>query len=62
MLVKNDMKCIICSNNEFACIHNGTRDVPHINVMKCKNCGMVQLDSNCYNTESMYTGGGYAEK
>ncbi len=58
MLVDKDMKCLICNSGEFVCIHKGTRDVPHINVMKCQNCGMVQLDCRKYNTEENYTGGG----
>lgn len=53
------MKCLICRNTEFVCIHHGTRDVSDINVMKCKNCGMVQLDTWEYNTDEMYSGGGY---
>lgn len=56
------MKCVICNNDEFSCIHKGTRDIPNINVMKCKNCGMVQLDSNYYNTEEMYAIGGMLKK
>lgn len=62
MLVDKDMKCLICNSGEFVCIHKGTRDVPHINVMKCQNCGMVQLDCRKYNTEENYTGGGYVKE
>lgn len=52
------MKCLICRNTEFVCIHHGTRDVPDINVMKCKKCGMVQLNTQKYNTAELYSGGG----
>lgn len=52
------MKCLICGEENFKCIHRGTRDVLDINVMKCKNCGMVQLDSFEQNTEENYEGGG----
>lgn len=51
------MKCIICGGDSFSCIHKGTRDIPQINVMKCEKCGMVQLDSNEYNTAQNYRGG-----
>lgn len=52
------MKCLICGEDNFECIHKGTRDIPGINVMKCKECGTVQLDSNQYNTAQKYRGGG----
>ena len=52
------MKCLICGKDLFDCIHCGTRDIENINVMKCKACGMVQLDSIEYNTEENYEGGG----
>lgn len=50
------MKCLICEGNNFVCIHKGTRDIPQINVMKCRECGMVQLDSSEYNTMQNYRG------
>lgn len=52
------MKCLICGNQQFGLIHNGTRDITDVNVMKCSKCGMVQLDSQDYNTENNYVGGG----
>lgn len=52
------MQCLICGGDRFVCIHKGTRDIPQINVMKCRQCGMVQLDSTEYNTTSNYRGGG----
>lgn len=52
------MKCILCGNEEFECIHRGTRDVSNINVMKCSSCGMVQLDNLQYNTDCNYSEGG----
>ncbi|MCM1153904.1 MAG: class I SAM-dependent methyltransferase [Roseburia sp.] len=52
------MKCMLCNSLEFECIHNGTRDIPAIAVMKCKKCGLVQLDSQKYNTEDNYAQGG----
>lgn len=52
------MKCLICGGDSFECIHKGTRDIPSINVMKCKECSMVQLDCAEYNTTSNYREGG----
>ena len=49
---------MLCGNEEFECIHRGTRDVPNINVMKCLRCGMVQLDNYQYNTDCNYSEGG----
>lgn len=52
------MKCLICGNENFECIHKGTRDIPNINVMRCTECNMVQLDCSEYNTEQNYGDGG----
>lgn len=52
------MKCLICGGSRFVCIHEGTRDIPEIKVMKCEECDMVQLDCSAYNTEQNYRGGG----
>lgn len=51
------MKCLICGESLFTCIHYGTRDIQDINVMKCIKCGMVQLDKKVYNTEQGYVSG-----
>lgn len=52
------MECLICGGSHFECIHKGTRDVPGLNVVKCVDCGMVQLDTQRYNTEQHYIRGG----
>lgn len=52
------MKCLICGKEKFTCVHEGTRDIPTINVMKCQECGMVMLDSQVANTEENYSDGG----
>lgn len=54
---REKMKCLICGNNQFDCIHYGTRDISDINVMKCTECGMVLLDNTTYNTKDKYGGG-----
>lgn len=51
------MKCLLCKGERFNCIHKGTRDVAELNVMRCDNCGMVQLDSFSHNTDENYAGG-----
>lgn len=56
------MKCKLCGNDAFVCIHNGTRDIPELNAMKCTQCGLVQLDGCEYNTELNYVRGGMLEK
>lgn len=55
------MKCKLCGNDAFVCIHNGTRDIPELNAMKCTQCGLVQLDGCEYNTELNYVRGGMLE-
>lgn len=52
------MQCLICKSEEFDCIHEGTRDVPGIKVLKCRKCGMVCLDSQKQNIEQNYARGG----
>lgn len=52
------MRCLICGNRNFKCIHHGTRDVASIDVMKCTECGMIQLDEQKENTEENYINGG----
>lgn len=37
------MKCIVCGSEEFELVHKGTRDVPEIDVYRCKFCGGGQL-------------------
>ena len=55
------MRCKLCGKDNFICIHNGTRDVHQLRVMKCISCNMVQLDNFSYNTEQNYEGGGYVK-
>ncbi len=55
------MECILCGNQYFDCIHRGTRDVSNINVMRCRKCGMVQLDCKGDNSEEKYAAGGMLE-
>lgn len=52
------MQCKLCGSDDLVCIHRGTRDVPELNVMKCAQCGLVQLDNIQYNTDSNYSEGG----
>lgn len=52
------MKCLICDGEKFERIHKGTRDIASVNVMKCIKCGMIQLDSQKYNTDENYVCGG----
>lgn len=37
-------KCILCGKRNAETIHNGTRDNENIDVLKCKDCGLVFLD------------------
>lgn len=39
-------QCYLCSSNQCALIHKGTRDKPEINVLKCANCGLVMLSEH----------------
>ena len=52
------MRCLLCGEEKHVCIHEGTRDIPQIKVMKCESCGLVQLDEIKYNTTEKYSEGG----
>lgn len=52
------MQCLICKSEEFDCIHEGTRDIPDIKVLKCRKCGMVCLDNQKQNAQQNYARGG----
>lgn len=42
----NSNSCFLCGSKEFHIIHNGVRNNPLINVLKCDHCGLVRL-SEC---------------
>lgn len=48
------MKCYLCNNKDLKLIHEGTRDKPSINVMKCKNCGLTLLSSFDHMSNEFY--------
>lgn len=52
-------KCILCGKRNAETIHNGTRDNENIDVLKCKDCGLVFLDRW---DDSIQQGGGYYEE
>ncbi len=37
--------CQLCNSDDIELIHKKTRDNPNVNVLRCKNCGLVFLDS-----------------
>lgn len=39
----NTNQCRLCGSRSIELIHNGTRDNPDINVLKCTKCGLVFL-------------------
>lgn len=48
------MICGLCGTEEVYVIHEGCRDDASINVLRCKNCGLVYLDSQTQVTDSRY--------
>jgi 2-polyprenyl-3-methyl-5-hydroxy-6-metoxy-1,4-benzoquinol methylase len=49
------MKCILCNDaNSYTVIHEGTRDNPNINVLKCKKCELVYLSSETHIKKNFY--------
>ncbi len=43
-------KCFLCGSDKYHIIHEGVRNVPEINVLKCDCCGLVRL-SECVDDE-----------
>lgn len=39
------MECYLCENKDYELLHRGTRDNENIDVLRCKNCGLVFLSS-----------------
>lgn len=56
------MRCLLCKGQDLEMVHKGVRDAADINVLKCLNCGLVQLDDKSMNSEAMYAGGGMQKK
>lgn len=50
---KND-KCYLCGATEYQMIHEGTRGIKNIDVLKCNNCGLVRLSEFINNPDDFY--------
>lgn len=63
--IKNT-SCLLCKSADIELIHKKTRDNPNVNVLKCKKCGLVFLDSkpaaNFYENSLMNSGEKNIEK
>lgn len=46
--------CYLCEEKGSDTIHYGTRDNPDINVLKCRNCGLVFLSSKDHMDNAFY--------
>lgn len=51
-------KCYLCENKDLRLIHRGTRRNPNVNVLKCSQCGLVQLDNLIDNPDEFYENSG----
>lgn len=50
------MKCNLC-NSELALFHEGTRDRDNVSVMKCPECGLLQLSDMNHISSALYEQG-----
>lgn len=48
------MNCYLCGEDNAKCIHEGTRDIQDLKVMKCQNCGLVFLSSFNHMSDEFY--------
>lgn len=49
-----ERECYICSASDIELKHNGVRDHKDIDVLLCKNCGLVFLSSNAMIDDNFY--------
>ena len=60
-------KCYLCGAAKCFTIHNGVRDKPDIDVLKCESCGLVYLsefvheDDGYYRESKMWDGKSFAQ-
>lgn len=55
------MVCRLCGASDVSVIHKGCRDDASINVLRCKKCGLVYLDTQSQVTDAMYENFGMQE-
>tara|TARA_Y100000034_G_scaffold30705_1_gene37518 strand:+ start:2886 stop:3746 length:861 start_codon:yes stop_codon:yes gene_type:complete len=51
--MKNE-KCYLCGNIEFENVEGKLRDLPDIKILRCKNCGLVFLESFDHINDNFY--------
>ena len=47
-------QCYFCGGNDYSCIHQGTRDLPEVDVIMCKGCGLITLSSFDHIVDNFY--------
>lgn len=50
----NNTKCFLCGGMDFMLLHEGVRGSKEINAVKCRQCGLVQLDKFIADLDSFY--------
>lgn len=53
-----EQKCYSCGGGDFEIIHRGTRDNANLDVLKCKNCGLLFLSDDSHIDSTFYEQGG----
>lgn len=51
-------KCYLCGNTVFNLLHSGVRGDSEASVVKCHNCGLIQLDRIIENIDDFYQNSG----
>ena len=46
--------CYLCKNEDLEKVPGSVRDYPNVNILKCKKCGLVFLDSFKHIDETYY--------
>ena len=52
------MNCYLCDSRKYVIISRGVRDNPDLDVLKCKDCGLVYLNSIQHITSDFYQNSG----
>lgn len=62
MVLKSNKKCYICQSEDSETIHKGVRDNEKLDVLCCKNCGLVFLCDDSHIDSTFYEQGGMLGK
>ena len=52
------MQCYLCQSSQFFTRKGAVRDAPDMQILECKNCGLVMLHDNAHINDRFYENSG----